>query len=146
MNWARSSLVAPHIYFAITRELLYVGETQTHPVIRWGAHLSESGSLRKAIQRKGDPDVDYMSDILFLGFHCGAIEFDFPPIQHRIVSQAIEHEVHCVLSELGTPFRLISDTVRTAPRRFFNARYARQTAETLVAEFLNEISRLPGMV
>ncbi len=141
LNFVRSGLFSPHIYFVLTKDCLYVGETQQHPVMRWGEHLSTSGSLRSALNAKGDPEINYLDEILFFGFHCSAIETEFSDVQRRRASQAVEYEAHCVLSEQETPFKLISTTSRTLPRRFRQWEKARSIAEDSVAAFRYALNR-----
>jgi hypothetical protein len=129
-------LDAPFVYFVRSRELLYVGETQGHPVLRWGGHLQTFGSFRVAVANKGDPDVDYLDDICFYAFHCSLLQTHFPPAQYKVATQAVEHRVHTTLAlrphALGYAFRLISDTEKTAPRRFKEWTLAQSLAEAIV--------------
>lgn len=139
MGIVRSPLVAPHLYFALTRNLLYIGETQKHPTIRWGLHLAPEGSLRKALQVRGDPEIDYYEDIQFFGFRCTEIEQNFPLVMHRVAAQAAEHEAHCLFAERTHQFKIISDTVRTAPRKFNDREQVRAIAARAVDAFLGAI-------
>ena len=118
----RGPLRGPFIYAIVTRDLVYIGETQTHPVMRWGSHLQLAGSFRLALAASGDPEVDYFGDISFCAVRCRTVESEFPPSLLKTATQAVEHRLHVTLCRrpgvLGRPLRLISDTEKTAPRRF----------------------------
>jgi hypothetical protein len=102
-------------------------------------HLNGDGSFRRALSRRGDPETDYLSDLMFVAFRCCEIEAEFEPIYHRAACQAVEHEAHCVLAERVTQYTVISDTLRTAPRRFARRQRARSLAQDCVARFIEAI-------
>lgn len=139
MNVVRSALVAPHLYCIVSGDLLYIGETQKHPVKRWGEHLLEDGSFRRAIAIYGDPEVNYLGDIIFCSVHCVEIEQAFEPIRYRVASQAVEHEAHCLFVERQNRFKVVSDTVRTRPARFREREVARAIAVVGVRRLLEAL-------
>jgi hypothetical protein len=110
----------PYIY-AITKDYcLYIGETQLHPVSRWGQHLTPVGTFLKRL-READEEVWARDDeILFLCVDCEQIA-TLSPEEHKLVTQYVEHKVHelCILNlpELAPIEKIISDTTRTAPSR-----------------------------
>lgn len=116
----RGRLRYPYIYAIAKGSCLYVGETQLHPVSRWGAHLAHDGTF---MQRLREVDEDLFSsddEIVFIGIKCERIAA-IPRIEQKLVCQYVEHKVHewCILQKptLGYIDRIISDTINTCPRR-----------------------------
>jgi len=110
----------PYIYAIVKGYCMYIGETQQHPVSRWGQHLQEVGSFSKRL-KEADHDLWAMDDnVLFLCIDCREIA-KLSPEEHKIVTQYVEHKVHekCILNlpRLAPIEKLISDTTRTAPPR-----------------------------
>jgi len=112
----------PYVYAIRTRDLLYIGETQRIPVVRWKDHVGMRGSFRMRVEEHGDPETDYFNSLIFAYYACEWIVQDYGESERRSVCQALEHELHCIYSGdpylLGEEVRVISDTVKTAPRRF----------------------------
>jgi len=132
--------LAPYVYIIASENLVYIGETQSHPLFRWGSHITVGGSFWKAIERSGDPEIDYFENIVFFSHHCVEIETDFTEVQFRIVTQAIEHEIHCAFAERIGKYQVISDTSKTAPRQFSRRFEARSIAEKVISRFLDDNS------
>ncbi len=110
----------PYVYAIAKRHCLYIGETQRHPVSRWGQHLTSFGSFQKRL-READADVWASEDvILFFCMDCDKIA-TLSNEEHKIVTQYVEHKVHekCILNlPLLAPIEMIiSDTEKTAPSR-----------------------------
>jgi hypothetical protein len=135
-GYLNAPLKSPIIYFIISYDVMYIGETQSHPVERWSSHLGLDGSFRKNVKKKGDPELNYLNQPYFFAYSCTSITTDFPEIQWKIVTQAVEHEVHCCVfqfpSKLGKRFNIVSDTTRTAPTRFQNWNFAKQLSLKIV--------------
>lgn len=129
-------LHGPIIYFIFSKDVLYIGETQKYPAIRIASHLNNNGSFWKALFTHGDPDVKYTDCIEFYAVECTKSLSYFPTAQHRIVTQAIEHKLHCLLharpSRLGLHFQIISDTNHTAPTRFRYWQFAEEEANRVI--------------
>jgi hypothetical protein len=81
-----------NIYFIVHKEYLYIGETGSHPAIRWGSHLQKNGSLRENIKRFDD-DIDESQDIFFASFAVTIIDTENENIR-KLARLAVEHEVH----------------------------------------------------
>jgi hypothetical protein len=115
-------LVAPYVYFIVARDLLYVGETQKHPVYRWHDHLGQRGSFRLAAATRALIEFSNTDRVGFFAYQVGQLVEQFPGVQLKQATQAVEHEIHMLLrarpSFLGTGLSLISDTEKTAPRVF----------------------------
>ena len=110
----------PYIYAIIKSYCIYIGETQQHPVSRWGQHLQEIGSFSKRLK---EADYDLWSadkELLFICIDCCKIA-ELSLEEHKIVTQYVEHKVHekCILNlpSLAPIEKVISDTTRTAPAR-----------------------------
>lgn len=130
------SVVAPiqgaFIYFIFSHDLLYIGQTQTHPVQRWNSHLFTDNGFRQKLSEHGDPQINYWSDLRLFAYFCQPITEHFPQVQWKMVTQAVEHEMHCCIlqypSKLGSQFTLVSDTKSTAPSRFKHWDFAKEVA------------------
>lgn len=110
----------PYIYAIVKSYCLYIGETQQHPVSRWGQHLQAEGSFSKRL-KEADKDLWAMDEkVLFLCIECKEIA-KLSPEEHKFVTQYVEHKVHekCILNlpRLAPIEKIISDTTRTAPPR-----------------------------
>ena len=110
----------PCIYFIVKGGYLYIGETQSIPPVRWGGHLHSSGSFSKNLIRH-DEEMFYSDKTLrFYGYECTRIAEEVCVSQQKLVARYAEHQVHVKIAghpTLGPQFRVISDTVRTAPTR-----------------------------
>lgn len=110
----------PYIYAIAKSYCLYIGETQQHPVSRWGQHLSSVGTFLKRLKEADDEIWSCNEEILFLCVDCEQIA-TLSPEEHKLVTQYVEHKVHelCVLNlpDLSPIEKIISDTTRTAPSR-----------------------------
>lgn len=128
-----ASPAAPHVYFILAQGLLYVGETQKHPVVRWNQHLQPEGSFRMAAFARGQVEIDVTDRIGFYAVEIEPLATLFPAAQIKAATQAVEHEVHMLLrarpSFLGLDLQIISDTARTAPRAFRRWDIAQALAE-----------------
>jgi hypothetical protein len=113
---------SPVIYFIISYDVMYIGETQIHPIDRWHSHLSSDGSFRRNVEKKGDCEINYFNKLMFFAYSCTSIVDTFPEVRWKITTQAVEHEVHCYVlqcpSKIGKRFTVISDTTSTAPSDF----------------------------
>ena len=110
----------PHIYAIVKRHCLYIGETQQHLACRWGQHLIPGGSFDTNL-KLADIQLWHSDDpIQCYGFALEKVA-TISRVEHKVVSQFIEHRVHelCYLNlrQLAGIEMIISDTVRTAPRR-----------------------------
>ena len=110
----------PYIYAIAKQYCLYIGETQQHPVARWGQHLTITGSFSNRL-RSVDTDLWESNDeIMFLCFKCVTIS-SLASEEHKLVTRFVEHKVHelCILNlaSLAPIEMIISDTTRTAPAR-----------------------------
>lgn len=133
----------PTIYTILSKDLLYIGETQKNPAIRWSSHLAARGSFRQAVIRQGEFDVDYFEKIFFISFSCFQFVQQHSKLQWKTITQAIEYGVHCTLyanpSILPIKFRIISSIQKTTPRHFnmwdnvmaFSKNIAKELAEQI---------------
>lgn len=108
----------PYIYAIVKNYCLYIGETQQHPVARWGQHLTSSGTFFARL-KEADQDIwASEEEIIFLCVDCVEIS-KLSPEEYKLVTQYVEHKVHeaCILNlPLLSPIeKIISDTTRTAP-------------------------------
>lgn len=81
-----------NVYFIVHKGYLYIGETGSHPAIRWGSHLQKNGSLRENIRRFND-DIDESEDIFFASFAVSIIDSE-DENKRKLARLAVEYEVH----------------------------------------------------
>lgn len=133
-----ASLIGPYLYSIWARNLLYVGETQRHPTVRWSQHIGPLGSFRLAATNRALVDLEPDERVAFYAFDLSSALGLFPSVQLKNASQAVEHELHMLIrsqpSFLGIDLQLISDTERTAPRSFRRWDLARSIAEDTAAQ------------
>ncbi|EHU0384522.1 hypothetical protein KY019_002909 [Vibrio cholerae] len=131
----------PHVYFIFAKEVIYIGETQMIPIKRWSSHLSSNGSFSKKLNRHLDGECvsSYMTDIRFCSYSCytelSSIEKYY--CGYRIPTQALEHKLHeIVISDktFGTEKKILSETLKTAPRRFYHWDEITELAKLIVKE------------
>ncbi|KXZ68559.1 hypothetical protein [Acinetobacter venetianus] len=112
---------SPYIYFIYIDGFLYVGETQSFPAIRWGAHLTNEGTLLKKLVSLGGDLGKKNQRIKFISFNLIDL-FDLNLCKNfKRSTQAIEHELHVRIKckpSIVNNLTLISDTEKTAPSRF----------------------------
>lgn len=127
---------SPYLYFIKFKGYLYIGETQSHPTIRWSSHLQQNGSFRGKLNELGEI-LDSMEEI---EFYCIALSpyMDDINMDAKIMSQAVEHSVHVeircnFLSFTG--LQVISDTEKTAP----NSKFKFRREADAIAEILSKL-------
>lgn len=140
-----AKLAAPHVYCIRARNLLYVGETQKHPVFRWSDHLGPRGSFRMAALERGFLELGLDEQISFYAYQLAQTISGLPAVQIKQATQAVEHELHALLrarpSLLGIAFHIISDTEKTAPRTFKQWALAQSIAEAITGELAEALAR-----
>lgn len=124
-NTGRLSLPGngPYVYFIVKHSYLYLGETQSLPVIRWGSHIQNDGSFSRLLQGIDEDAIHSSRPYVFQSIFINLIRDEFPDYEWKRATQWIEHDLHvkvCACGEITSRYRLISDTVRTAPRRYHN--------------------------
>jgi hypothetical protein len=138
----------PYVYFIKKDRFLYIGETQSHPVLRWGQHLDKNGSFVRALQERDEEVYQNNQEIYFFAYCCRVVESSVLPVEKRRVTQFIEHQLHirviCNRGKLYEPLELISDTKRTAPL-YCNYRWIDQVVEDIFKAFLIDLSQSPSL-
>lgn len=112
----------PYIYFIVKHSYLYLGETQHLPVIRWGAHCQTEGTFSRLLREIDEDAIHSPRPFVFQSIFVDRIRDKLPEYEWKRATQWIEHDLHlkvCACGEITSKFRLISETVRTAPRRYF---------------------------
>jgi hypothetical protein len=135
--------ISPYIYFIKKGYLLYIGETQKNPVMRWSEHLSEEGSFRQAVIRVDEEVLKIDSLIYFYAYHCSAIEEDVSIVERRRATQYVEHQLHTRIVSKGIPseseIRIISNTVRTAPLGYKYS-WLNASVDSIYEMFINDLA------
>jgi hypothetical protein len=134
----QSLRTCPVLYFINKLNYIYVGVTDNHPVVRWASHLCNNGSFFQNLQHADLDAHARSSKIRFWAYSCEAIVQYVKPLEQRQALQLVEHFVHieACLNKIGTgsELTLISDTLRTAPRKY-NFPQARTIAKEIFIDF-----------
>ena len=127
----------PYVYVIVKSYCIYIGETQRHPVSRWGQHLSQHGTFNCKLREADECVWRSAEEIFFYCAKCNMV-LSASPEEHKIVTQYIEHKLHelCILNinKIRPIEKILSDTSRTAPPR---CRYV--WADKLAEEIFNSI-------
>lgn len=130
-----------NIYIIVHLDYIYIGETGSHPAIRWGSHLVKNGTFRKNMRGMYDDDLIKNEDIFFASFAVPDVEIE-PESNRRLARMAIETEVHRAFflntSALGDEL-FITSTCEEYPTRhrfsFDPAAIARTLFEEICARY-----------
>lgn len=112
----------PYLYALVKEECLYIGMTVDHPVFRWSNSIREGGSFYNAISKIDGGLPKSPSPIASAAYECREVlDKNLPYEEWRTTVCYAEHLLHVFFSKnrniLGPRVRVVSDTVRTAPRR-----------------------------
>lgn len=138
----------PVIYFILISDYLYVGETQSHPVIRWGDHLA-SGTLLDKLDVLDRKALLLNKDIEFTAFSCDYIKNHVPDLNRSYALKYTEYWIHVFLKTkvnsvkdvLGRDYQLISDVPNTP--KFFQDDNCKCLAVDIFDEFLIKYKTVP---
>lgn len=132
----------PVIYFIFLANYLYIGETENHPVMRWGDHLNNGTFINKlnVIDRN---IILSQEDIVFSAFECTYIKNEVPDLHKNYAVKFTEHWLHIFIrtrintvnKKLGKNIQLISDVPSTP--RFFQDEKCIALAESIFTDFLD---------
>ena len=117
-GWIDTAFKKLQIYAIFRGNYIYIGVSDRLIVNRWSAHFNEDGSFMCALRRVNEDEVSRERVVHFFLYDLSTIEEHCKPEACRRVLEYIEHELHLYIgrSRFLTPrFRLISDTLRTAP-------------------------------
>lgn len=144
-GFVTGSYYEPHVYFIISKDVIYIGETQVIPVRRWSAHLDSNGSFTKKLRKflDGECNQDYLNSLSFFSISCkellSDIEGDY--CGFRIPTQALEHKLHELVktkASFGSHMTVISETKKTAPRNFFHWEKIEKIATKCIDHLVNK--------
>lgn len=107
------------LYVISLEKYLYIGVTEDLAPNRWAAHFSPTGSFVSALRSRGvdEPMEDFR--IRFFLYDLDRLLKRLRKEGQRRALQHIEHEAHLVFGRrraLGVARRIVSDTLRTAPK------------------------------
>ena len=133
----------PYVYFIIKHLYLYIGETQQLPVIRWGTHLQNTGTFKKALICKDEDAYWSTTPIFFTSYSCDRILADVPVVGQKRATQWVEHNLHeKACSDVRTyRYDLISNTSRTAPSTI-RYPWLSKLSDLVFQEFVSELSKI----
>ncbi|MVF23454.1 hypothetical protein EVC37_17780 [Methylocaldum sp. BRCS4] len=133
----------PYIYTITKGHCIYIGETQKHPVSRWGEHLAPNGNFMRRLREMDEALWANSKEILFLCVACEQIS-NLAQEEQRIVTQYVEHEIHvqCILNfpMLYPIEKIISDTTRTAPALCRHS-WAKELARAIFIEICSQLAK-----
>ncbi|OUD23316.1 GIY-YIG nuclease family protein [Vibrio parahaemolyticus] len=139
---------SPHVYIIVSRDVIYIGETQRLPIRRWSDHLSKSGSFYKKLDKylNGGGCVEsYMSSLNFFGYCCHSAfsDINFNYCGYLVPTQALEHKLHELIIEtkpFGSEKTVISETKKTMPRYFEHWDYVNEIAQKVLSVAIKELA------
>lgn len=144
LNCIDGPLQGPYVYFIQYDYCLYIGETQKHPVIRWGQHLTPKSNYFHMLFKQLRLNVEHMGNIKFNSIYCGGLLNRIEKYTVKSKTQALEHHFHCLMCErpslFGARYHIISSTEKTAPRRFYDWDTIDEIAMDLVPTIRNILS------
>lgn len=144
-GYISSNIIHPYIYFVIKACYLYIGETQRHPVIRWGAHLLEKGTFNVALKNIDREIWKKNEQISFCCVTCDELVNEIPEIERKLVTQYLEHQVHvrCIenLVQLKPIEHVISNTRNTAPTFCRYDKWCKKFSEKIFDQFSYYINK-----
>lgn len=112
----------PYVYLIQYKDYLYIGETQSHPVKRWADHISNKSNFHTRLLSLNENFN--IGSVRFYSIYVGGMVASLKRYPIKQATQAIEHHMHCYFSEqpsfCGGNFKLVSDTEKTAPRKFYH--------------------------
>lgn len=134
----------PIIYFIKMGNYIYIGKTEQHPVIRWGKHLSKTGTFIEKINQIDRGALIKLETIKFYAFECRYIKNNVKEVQVGDAVRLTEYYLHVMVKstvntinrKIGENIRLISDVSRTTPK-YFRDKGCEQLAREILDEFLN---------
>jgi hypothetical protein len=139
-------ILGPYVYVLAVRSFVYIGETQSLPLYRWRAHLEPDGTFTRLL-REHDADELLQRHVLRFGcFPCAEIVHDVPVHERRRATQWVEHELHLRFAESGVlsgRFSVISNTTRTAPRRYTAPPGVTRSFEAAYSHFFSFLTAEP---
>lgn len=124
-------------------EYLYIGETEHHPVIRWGLHLSKSGTFIEKINQIDREALFKGESIKFYAFECVYIKKEVKPIQVGDAVRLTEYYLHMLVKtsvntirrKLGKNITLVSDVSRTTPKYYRDSK-CEELARNILDDFI----------
>jgi len=133
----------PVIYFVLMGGYLYIGKTESHPVIRWGSHLGSAGTFVEKVNQIDRNEILKNEPIEFWAYECTYITEKVHVAQVGDAVRLTEHYLHLhvrssintVKKNLGKDIRLISDVSRSTPKYYHN-KYCEVLAKEILGEFL----------
>ena len=112
---------SPYLYCLLQEDCLYIGMTIQNPIIRWASSIRGGGSFQQAIERYIGPLNQSEFMLHSVCYECTDVRSKLMQEEWRTATCFAEHLLHELFSAnrfiLGREIILISDTVRTAPRR-----------------------------
>jgi len=82
-----------HVYVIVHNDFLYIGQTGSHPAIRWGSHLSSTGSFTKNLKYFHDEEIVKDKDIFFGCYELPIVDQEVES-KRRLARMAVETELH----------------------------------------------------
>jgi hypothetical protein len=145
-GWIDTAFKKLQIYAILRGNYIYIGVSDRLIVNRWSAHFSENGSFMSALRRANEDEVSREREVHFSLYDLSTIEKHCKPEACRRALEYIEHELHLHIgrSRFFTPkFRLISDTLRTAPT---NCSISSEYIEDAITYMVHDLEQRAALV
>ena len=112
---------SPFVYCLLKENCLYIGMTLDDPIKRWSSSISDGGSFYKAVKAEDDGIISRNKSLKASCYELTRIANELVKDEWKTTTCYAEHLIHEYFCEnryvLGKKVTVISDTVRTAPRR-----------------------------
>ncbi|WP_462171613.1 hypothetical protein [Pseudoalteromonas xiamenensis] len=82
-----------HLYIIIHNDFLYIGETGSHPAIRWGRHIVKGGTFYENLKYFHDEEIQQDKDIFFCCYELSIVDKEIKS-KRRLARMAVETELH----------------------------------------------------
>ncbi|MCK1969294.1 hypothetical protein MT962_003153 [Franconibacter sp. IITDAS19] len=82
-----------YIYLISYSQYIYIGETGSHPAVRWGNHLGKRGTFLVNLYEMEGEQLSSEEDIFFISIKCNEIDCE-DVYKRKIARRAVEAELH----------------------------------------------------
>lgn len=138
----------PVLYVVSKANYIYIGITEGHPVVRWGAHLADHGTFQERLKEEDRRCLVRDEDVSFWAFECsflmenvGAVQIgDALRLTEYYMHSMVRAKINTIRKKVGRDVVLISSVKSTTPRYYQN-QACEQLAEKIMAEFLQQFAK-----
>lgn len=136
----------PYIYIILKSNYIYIGETQTHPSIRWSSHLKENGSFSVNLRRKNEYVFSQTLNMHMYSIKCDEIVKQYTSSEYKNATQYLEHQLHVLFSTNRKSFSknliIISNTDKTLPKYPYRFKKMKEYAKEIFNNLITELNNI----